>query len=309
VSEPTTTRTQPAATRHALGLDAGGTHTRWAVADAGGVVTAQGLAPPLSGLQLGSVDGRTAAEATLQAVRDTAGPVHALVAGLTGFDASQAPVLAAMAASVLGMSPKAVRAMNDIELTCHAAGDAYVVYAGTGSIAAYIDATGALQRTGGRGAIIDDAGSGHWLARQALCHVWRAEDVAPGAWQQSALAQRLFARIGGTGWAATRAWVYGASRGELGTLALAVAEAAEQDPVALALLQQAGAEIARLGLALAHRHGPRPMVMAGRVFALHPAVQAGLRAALPPGTELRTLPQPAHHAAAQMAARSMAPDA
>jgi F420-0:gamma-glutamyl ligase-like protein len=59
------------------------------------------------------------------------------------------------------------------------------------------------------------------------------------------------------------------------------------------------------------------MVMAGRVFALHPAVQAGLRAALPPGTELRTLPQPAHHAAAQMAAemaaqmaaRSMAPDA
>lgn len=292
--------------RNALGLDAGGTHTRWAVAGADGLVTAQGLAPPLSGLLLGSADGRAAAEATLQAVLAAAGPVRALVAGLTGFDASQAPVMAAMAASVLGMSPKAVRAMNDIELTCHAAGDAYVVYAGTGSIAAFIDSTGTLQRAGGRGAVIDDAGSGHWLARQALCHVWRAEDDAPGAWQRSPLAQSLFARVGGSEWAQTRAWVYGASRGELGTLALAVAEAAEQDPVALALLHQAGAEIARLGLALIHRHGPRPLVMAGRVFALHPAVQAGLRRALPPGTELHPLPQPAHHAAAQMASRALA---
>jgi len=291
------------APHNALGLDAGGTHTRWAVAGADGVVTAQGLAPPLSGLQLGSAEGRSAAEATLQAVRTAAGPVHALVAGLTGFDASQAPVMAAMAASVLGMSPKAVRAMSDIELTCLAAGEAYVVYAGTGSIAAFIDATGTLQRAGGRGAIIDDAGSGHWLARQALCQVWRGEDEAPGAWQQSPLAQRLFARIGGSDWAQTRAWVYGASRGELGTLALAVAEAADTDPAALALLQQAGAEIARLGLALIRRHGPRPLVMAGRVFALHPAVEAGLRAALPTGTDLHPLPQPAHHMAAQTAAR------
>jgi hypothetical protein len=152
------------------------------------------------------------------------------------------------------------RVVNDIELTCHAAGDAYVVYAGTGSIAAFLDATGTLQRAGGRGGIIDDAGSGHWLARQALCQVWRAEDDEPGAWQRSPLAQRLFARIGGSEWAQTRAWVYGASRGELGTLALAVAEAAqapEPDPVALALLHQAGAEIARLGMALMHRHGPR----------------------------------------------------
>ena len=294
------------ASHNALGLDAGGTHTRWAVAGADGVVTAQGLAPPLSGLQLGSAEGRSAAEATLQAVRTAAGPVRALVAGLTGFDASQAPVMAAMAASVLGMSPKAVRAMSDIELTCLAAGEAYVVYAGTGSIAAFIDATGTLQRAGGRGAIIDDAGSGHWLARQALCRVWRGEDEAPGAWQQSPLAQRLFARIGGSDWAQTRAWVYGASRGELGTLALAVAEAADTDPAALALLQQAGAEIARLGLALIRRHGPRPLVMAGRVFALHPAVEAGLRAALPPGTDLHPLPQAAHHMAAQMAAQTAA---
>jgi glucosamine kinase len=303
VNTPNTTQ------RHALGLDAGGTHTRWAVAGADGAITAQGLAPALSGLQLGSADGRAAAEATLQAVGDAAGPVRAVVAGMTGFDASQAPVMAAMAASVLGISPKAVRAMNDIELTCHAAGDAYVVYAGTGSIAAFLDATGTLQRAGGRGGIIDDAGSGHWLARQALCQVWRAEDDEPGAWQRSPLAQRLFARIGGSEWAQTRAWVYGASRGELGTLALAVAEAAqapEPDPVALALLHQAGAEIARLGMALMHRHGPRPLVMAGRVFTLHPAVEAGLRAALPPGTDLHPLPQPAHHTAAQMAARAMA---
>jgi N-acetylglucosamine kinase-like BadF-type ATPase len=209
-------------------------------------------------------------------------------------------------AAPFGLKPDAVGLMSDIELACRAAfapGAGAVVYAGTGSIAAFIDSAGQLHRAGGRGAIIDDAGGGHWIAREALCRVWRAEDAEPGAGAYSALGRRLFAAVGGSDWAATRAWVYGASRGEMGTLALAVAAAAEEGDVeALALLQQAGLELARLARCLHQRFGALPLALAGRVFELHPALENSLRTALPTATAVQRLHQPAHRQAAVLAA-------
>lgn len=288
-----------------LGLDAGGTQTRWAMADGSGTPVAQGQAAGLSGLQLLDAAGTATLTNTLQAIADATGPVQGVVAGVTGFDAAQVPQLCDLIASAWAIKPTQVQTLSDIELTCRAAfapGEGYVVYAGTGSIAAFIDAQGALHRAGGRGAVIDDAGGGHWIARAALRQVWRAEDESPGAWQQSPLARRLFDRIGGSDWALTRAWVYGASRGELGSLALAVAAAADEDPAALAILQAAGAELARLARALQHRCGPRPLALAGRVFDLHPTIEAHLRQALPAGTAVHRLTQTAHAAAARLAA-------
>lgn len=290
------------ASKNALGLDAGGTHTRWAVMGASGVLHAQGEAPPLSGLQLHSAEGRAEAQATLQTIAAAAGRVYAVVAGVTGFDSAQTPWLCNMLAATMRVDVAAVQAMADIELACHAAGDGYVVYAGTGSIAAFIDAQGVLQRVGGRGAVIDDAGGGHWIAREALRRIWRAEDELPGAWRDSPMANRLMQKMGGTEWAHTRNWVYGATRGELGLLALGVADSAGEDPAAMALLTQAGSELARLVQALMRRHGPRTVVLAGRVFNLHPAIEIALRQELPPDTPVRRLGLPAHHAAAQIAA-------
>jgi N-acetylglucosamine kinase-like BadF-type ATPase len=203
------------------------------------------------------------------------------------------------------VAPAAVQALSDIELLCRSAcapGAGIVVCAGTGSVAAGIDRSGALQRAGGRGAVIDDAGGGHWIASQALRQIWRAEDDSPGAWTASPLAAAVFAQIGGSDWAASRDWVYGATRGELGTLALAVAAAADADPAALAILQAAGAELARLGLALMQRLGSQPLALAGRVFELHPAVENALVAALPAGCAVHRFATPAHHAAARRAA-------
>ena len=155
-----------------LGLDAGGTQTRWTIAQVGGTLQAQGSAAPLSGLLLANAEGRAQLQATLQALAGATGPVQAVVAGMTGLDAAQAPLLAQMLADAWAVPVQRVRAVNDIELACHAAqttvGDSYLVYAGTGSVAAFIDAQGQLQRVGGRGALIDDAGGGHWIARQAL---------------------------------------------------------------------------------------------------------------------------------------------
>jgi hypothetical protein len=43
-----------------LGLDAGGTQTRWALADANGALQAEGSAPPITGLMLLDAPGRAA---------------------------------------------------------------------------------------------------------------------------------------------------------------------------------------------------------------------------------------------------------
>ena len=296
-----------------LGLDAGGTQTRWALARPDGSLLAHGQVAPISGAQLTHDDGRAAVAHALGCAADESrrfGAATGVVAGVTGLGAEHAPALHALLAQAFTLPLAAVASMSDIELACHAAfapGQGYVVYAGTGSIAAFIDSAGTLHRAGGRGAVIDDGGGGHWIARQALRLVWRAEDEAPGAWQQSALAQALFDTLGGSDWAATRQWVYGASRGELGTLALAVAQAAHQgDAPALALLHDAGAELARLGLALHRRLGPRPVALAGRVFELHPAIETALRnslqAAVPAGIAVQRLVLHAHHTAARLAA-------
>jgi N-acetylglucosamine kinase-like BadF-type ATPase len=294
-----------------LGLDAGGTQTRWALADTHGALHSEGTAPALSGLQLGSDAGRAHIASVLAGVLAGMAPgarVQAVVAGVTGLDAAQADALAALAAQAFGIAPGAVRAMNDIELACRAAfapGEGIVVYAGTGAVAAHLDAQGALHRAGGRGSLIDDAGGGHWIASRALRHIWRAEDAEPGAWRRSALARHVFAHIGGSDWAASRAFVYGgdpAARGRVGLLALAVAAAAAEDPSALALLQAAGSELARLALALQGRVGAQAVALAGRVFDLHPAIERSLRAALPPATPVQRATLPAHHAAARLAA-------
>ena len=291
-----------------LGLDGGGTQTRWALADAGGGVVAEGEVPPLSGQQLASDEGRQALVATLQQLAQRLGatqPVRALVAGITGFEASAMPQWRTLAAQVLRLPTSAVRAISDIELACAAAfnpGQGVVLIAGTGSIAAHVDAQGQLHRAGGRGAVIDDAGGGHWIARQALQHIWRAEDAAPGSWQTSALARRVFEQLGGSDWAQTRQWVYDASRGELGSLARAVAQAADEDAAAAAILHQAGQELARLVQALQQRLGQQPLALTGRVFELHGLIKSSLLQALPGQLQVQHLQTPAHHAAARLAA-------
>ena len=311
--------------RWGLGLDAGGTQTRWALADANGQVHADGAVAGLSALQLGSQAGRQGLAQTLAEVAaalQAPGGLRGVVAGVTGFGAEHSQALQDLLAAAFAVPRAAVRSMSDIELACHAAfpgGDGIVVYAGTGSIAARIDAGGVLQRAGGRGGVIDDAGGGHWMAREALRQIWRAEDEAPGAWRQSRLAQAVFDTLGGSDWALTRQWVYGATRGELGLLALAVAQAADADPAARAILHSAGRELARLGLAMQRRCGPLPLALAGRVFDLHPAIEASLRAALAtaaaqsadealaPNPAVRRLTLQAHHTAAALAAAEGTP--
>jgi N-acetylglucosamine kinase-like BadF-type ATPase len=298
--------------RYGLGLDAGGTQTRWALARSRAGVVAEGAVEAFSGWQMNLPDGPAALRALLDDVRAGIGRhlpegarLHAVCAGLTGFDGDEAAPIAAVIAEACGIATAAIVLYNDIELACRAAhepGAGYLVYAGTGSVAAFIDEAGVQHRAGGRGGLIDDGGSGYWIAREALRAVWRAEDERPGAWRQSLLAQALFEHVGGSDWARTRAYVYGASRGQLGELAVAVGLAAQRgDAQAIEILDRAGAELARLGRVLVSRFGPRPVSLAGRAFALHPVIEATLREQLA-GLDVQPLRElQAHRRAAERA--------
>lgn len=307
----------PEVARYGLGLDAGGTQTRWALARSQAGVVAEGAVGAFSGWQMNLPEGPAALRELLADVSTAVGPhlpagarVQGVCAGLTGFDGDEAAPIAAVIARVFDIDAAAIVLYNDIELACraaHAPGAGYLVYAGTGSVAAYIDAAGVQHRAGGRGGLIDDGGSGYWIAREALRTVWRAEDEQPGAWRQSLLAQALFEHVGGSDWARTRAYVYGASRGQLGGLAVAVGLAAQRgDAQALGILARAGAELARLGQVLVSRFGPRPLSLAGRAFKLHAVVEATLRERLG-GLDVQS-PQElqAHRRAAELALETAA---
>ena len=134
-----------------LGLDAGGSRTRWALADAQGQTLAQGAVAGMSGLQMQSDAGRATLRATLhelaQALRVT-GPVGdlGLYGGFTGLGgpAEEARMLALMH-ECLPLAPGRATLTHDMDIAYRAAyapGEGYLVYAGTGSIAAFIDAQG-----------------------------------------------------------------------------------------------------------------------------------------------------------------------
>lgn len=341
---PTPLPASAAAPRPALGLglDVGGTSTRWALADADGRLHAQGDLPGFTAALLGQVHGQQAAAEVMAALalrvrgnghpvgRPLAlGPVGAVCAGVTGTDRAGGTLLRRMLAQALGVAGARIEVTSDIEMACHVAfapGAGFLVYAGTGSIAGHVDAGGHFHRAGGRGGLIDDGGSAHWIARQALRRIWRAEDAEPGAWRRSGLARRVLAviaREAGEGvdldndlgdWALSRHWLAHASRGEIGLLARAVAAAdgpagtEQADADAAAILDEAGRELARLALALSRRFGPRPVALAGRAFLLSPRIAAAMSAALPdtlPVTQAPLAEESTAAGAARRAARQM----
>lgn len=276
-----------------LGLDGGGTATRWALRRSDGTILARGAGGSVSGHVFTPEAMATARMRLAAIVADATGqangaPIATIGAGITGLG-PRTPVAAALAAQLAelaGIAPAGVRMMGDVEVAYHAAfrpGEGHLVYAGTGSVGCHATADGELVVVGGRGMLIDDAGSAFWIARTALAHVLRLEDRAPASGWSTTLGAALAARIGGSAWDVVRAAVYGVERGEIGRLALAVAEAAcAGDATATTLLGTAGAELARLAEVLAHRFGPRPVALVGGAASLHPAIEAGFVAALPP---------------------------
>ncbi|WP_226779935.1 N-acetylglucosamine kinase [Oceaniglobus trochenteri] len=265
-----------------LGVDMGGTASRWVVCDDNGSELARGAAEGGSGLIFDAASMASFAGA-LEAIRD-AMPGAAATAhfGITGAGFLPHPRIESQVEAVFGLPRDSYSYSNDMVLAWHAAfgapdgpGRGYLISSGTGSIGISIEEDGTPTIVGGRGIMIDDGGSGSWIALRALDRLFRVIDESGTPEGAEILARHLFAATGGSGRDAINAYVYGRGRGHVGQLAQAVAAAAhEGDALALGIIEEAGAELVRLARALIGRGGAAPVSFIGGVLGLHPAIRA-----------------------------------
>ena len=203
----------------------------------------------------------------------------------SGFGAAAAEEIAGLAQQALGLPRHVVLLMDDIILAYAAhfqPGQGHLVSAGTGSIGIHVSAGGEVVRVGGRGILIDDAGSGSWIALRALDRLYRTLDHTGSFASQQVLADQIFALVGGSDWHHVRQHVYAGDRGRIGALAVGVAKAAELgDETALEILREAGGELALLAQAMQARAGTLPVAVIGGVLSLHPSIFEALTAQLP----------------------------
>lgn len=291
-----------------LGLDVGGTASRWVACDGAGQVLARGKVPGATGHLFNPTEKERLRGALEQVTRELSASgltARSLTAGLTGYGSAVATEAKALLGTLFGIEPGGIIVTDDIVLAyiaSFAPGEGHLVSAGTGSIGLHLGEGNAYIRVGGRGILIDDAGSGSWIALQALDAMYRVLDQSGSFDSVGILAGQVFAAIGGDNWHDVRQFVYTGDRGRIGTLAVAVASAAEQgDAVALSILQRAGAELAGLAQALIARAGDCPVGFAGGVLRLHPVITAEIRQQLA-GHDVRLVDADASLAAARLQA-------
>ncbi len=270
-----------------LGFDIGGTASRWVACDASGAVLARGKVAGATGhifnpaerqrlsIAFNAIAGALAAE-NLQTVT--------LAGGMTGYGAAVEVEVKTLIGEALPLPPDQIRLIDDIVLAYLAnfgPGDGHLISAGTGSIGVHVAADGKVTRVGGRGILIDDAGSGSWIALEALDLMYRAYDRDGDFRALEPLAAAMFKAVGGNTWSDVRQFVYAGDRGRIGTLSVAVAKAAfAGDATALAILHRAGQELAHLAGALLARCGVAPVGLVGGVLDLHPAILEQARLSL-----------------------------
>jgi N-acetylglucosamine kinase len=164
---------------HVLGIDAGGTKTVCLLADATGLVLAEGRGP---GANLHAA-GELAVEKVLHQVMEAALNGHTIIPdaiclGIAGVDRQdEADTITAIMRRIGHRSR--VLVVNDALIALVAgARDApgIVIISGTGSIVYGRNANGEAARAGGWGHMIGDEGSGYWIGREALAAVMRASD-------------------------------------------------------------------------------------------------------------------------------------
>jgi len=279
-----------------LGIDAGGTATRAAVAKADGRVLASGRGGPS-----GSTGGASARRLLRRALESALAPLAAVIGaqpcvvhlGLRGLSiAGRSDAARATLAERLPQARIAVGNDAAVALEGALAGsEGVAVLAGTGSIAFARRADGIEARSGGFGYLVGDEGSGFWLGREAVAASLRSLD---GRGAATALGELLRSTLRLDSVGDLVAWVYAARHPapRLAELAPLVARAADEgDVVAIDLLRLAGEALAELGITAARRafgeDSPRRLLVArcGGVWSAGPMLiepfESALHAALP----------------------------
>lgn len=289
-----------------LGIDGGGTRTvallarSQASAEGGDSIIGRGLGGPSNQTAVGrqhaldSLD--QAVEQSFASAGLPRGPVAAVCLGLAGADRPAEQAMLAEWAAAAGIAPR-VRVENDGRLVI-AAGTpddwGLAVISGTGSFALARTRDGSTRRSGGWGYLIGDEGSGYWIAIAGLRAVAEAAD---GRGPATALTEGLFAALRVSAPQALVPVIYGpeTDRGAIAALVSVVTGAAERgDPVAVRILDQAAAELARVAAAAARVCAPEPparlpLALAGGVLLSCELLRKRLLAAL---GELDVCPDP-----------------
>jgi glucosamine kinase len=232
-----------------LGVDGGGTGTRVRLALADGSGLAHGAGGP-SGLGLGIQRAWDAVQQAAGAAFAAAGieqPPPGRVAiglGLAGVHNRQ------WAAEFVAAHPgyAAIRLETDAFTTlmgAHGGAPGAIVAIGTGSVGEVLFADGTRREVGGWGFPAGDEASGGWIGLRAIGHV---EQVLDGRRQRSAFADSIIDACGGNR-DAIQVWLGKATQTAYASLAPLVLRHAD-DPVARAILLDAGAEVARIARAL-----------------------------------------------------------
>ena len=288
-----------------LGIDMGGTASRWVALDAAGKIAARGTEDGATGLIFDAA-ALAAFTGALECIRDALpGPVARTHLGITGAGFQQHPQVESQVSAIFGLERSQFSYSNDVVLAWHSAfaGSArgHLVSAGTGSIGITMLGSGEPVVVGGRGNLVDDGGSGSWIALRALDRLYRLIDDYGYPKGAESLAHEIFGLMGGADQDSLRAAIYGKGRGQIGRLAIAVAKAAvDNDGLALEIISRAGDELARLAKSLILRAGPAPIAFIGGVISLHPLIRQRIEANLD-GAELSFPQTDAPLTAAQMA--------
>lgn len=266
----------------ALGLDAGGSGTKWTLLR-GDEVQARGVAPPLTAALLETAAGEVALQALLAALPDCPEALHAGLPGLSrGTPAAEE--MRVRLAAFFGLASESVSVENDLDLAylAHfAPGEGVLLYAGTGSIAYHVTASGEVIRAGGWGYRIGDDGGGFSLGRAALR--WLTDRIDLGEVPDSLLAAEVASVTSGLDWDTLRAFAYGTpGAAAIARLAPAVGRAADGgDGTALALLDAAARSLAELARRVQERAGPLFVVATGGALRISPLFPAALAKVLP----------------------------
>jgi len=246
-----------------LGMDGGGSGSRWALLDAAGTLLASGDGPPIQVTTMGFQEsahavGKLIITAGTEGGVD--GPVVAVV-GLAGAGSGETrrEVEAALAAEASLLGTDRVRVVSDIEVAAAAAladGCGVALWAGTGSFAVARDADGRLWRSGGRGPLLGDEGSAYAAVVAAARAALRARDrIGP----TTDLLPRIEDALDVAGVEALAVLMQRQSPGEIANLfPIVLAAAANGDEVARTILDDGAEELARLASACCLRASVQP---------------------------------------------------
>jgi glucosamine kinase len=244
-----------------IGVDGGGTGTRVVLGDAQGRELAIATSGP-SGLALGverawqsieaaSADAFARAGLTLDWSRCVVG---CGLAGVNNRDWLAAFRERAPAAAGLAVESDAYTTL----LGAHGGAPGVIVALGTGSVAAALDANGACRIAGGFGFPSGDEASGAWLGLRAIAYAQQAVD---GRAPTDGFAQALLARVGAVDRDGLVVWLGAANQTAYASVAPVVL-AHREHPFASRLLAEAGAEVAKMFVAL-DPTGTLPVALCG----------------------------------------------